>query len=91
MEGVPLQLVEKYTYLGVILDRTLSMEPHARDVLKKLNFLCYNLCKLRYKIPADVAISIFKHQLPDNNFRASTDAKMPLITASWEGEPTTMS
>ena len=58
-----LQFVDKYTYLGVTLDKEMSLCNLLSDVKKTVLNRLFNLRKLRYYITERSAVSIYKQSI----------------------------
>ena len=60
IEGVPLQLVPTYKYLGVTLDSTLSVNSHVKNVANIISYKVVLRVKIRKFLTQDVAPKIYK-------------------------------
>ena len=63
IHGKNITFVKKYTYLGVILDAELNLDPFYKSILKKVNNKIYTLRKIRKYITFDVASQIYKQTI----------------------------
>lgn len=58
--GEQLEGVDKYVYLGINLDNTLSFKPHIERYVNGCNQRLFSLAKIRRYIPAQVAVLLYK-------------------------------
>ena len=59
LSGQKLTPTNSIKYLGVILDKHLSWEPHMKTILSKLNRAAGMLAKIRHYLPAQILLSIY--------------------------------
>lgn len=55
-----LEYVDRFKYLGILLDRRLNFRLHHREIMKRLNDKIFLLCKIRKFINTFTAVIIFK-------------------------------
>ena len=60
VEGVTLQVVPTYKYLGITLDSTLLFNNHVKNVIAMVSYKATLLSKIRKFLLEDVAIKIYK-------------------------------
>ena len=63
VEGVALQVVPSYKYLGVTLDSTLSFNIHVKNVTTMVSYKAILLGKIRKYLQEDVALRIYKSMI----------------------------
>ena len=60
LNGRELQQVDRYKYLGVILDKNMTFKLHIESILKILKYKIYVLAKLRPHLTVYASLSIYK-------------------------------
>lgn len=60
MNGVTLEQVSVYKYLGLYLDDTLNFKKHLREIIKNVSHKVYLLSKIRPKLTEKAATMVFK-------------------------------
>ena len=63
VEGVTLQIVQTYKYLGITLDSTLTFNYHVRTVTNMISYKANLLAKVRKFLHEEVAIKIYKSMI----------------------------
>ena len=63
IDGIAIQRVHSYTYLGLKLDEQLSLETHANELIRKVSAKIYQLTKIRSFITGKAAILIYKNMI----------------------------
>ena len=63
VEGVTLQIVQTYKYLGITLDSTLTFNYHVRTVTNMISYKANLLAKVRKFLHKEVAIKIYKSMI----------------------------
>ena len=63
ISGIPLKNVDKYKYLGVTLDKEMSLSSLLTDVKKSVLNKLFNLRKLRYYINEKSSLAIYKQTI----------------------------
>ena len=63
LKGRVLHAVQKFNYLGVVIDRTLSFAPHGNKVNNSGNVKLYNLRNLRKYIDMDLCTLMYKQMM----------------------------
>ena len=59
-KGSMLPFVEKYTYLGVTLDRYLNFSKHINETIRLVNLRIFQLTKLRHLLSRETSLKIYK-------------------------------
>ena len=59
LNGNKLQDVKDLTYLGVVIDNTLSWDTHVRKVCKTVSFIVSRLARLSNSLPKEVLLQIY--------------------------------
>jgi len=59
MNGVPLENVDNFTYLGITLNKHLSWKPHAEKIANKISKVNGILAKLKSLVPTKILLSIY--------------------------------
>ena len=57
-DGVNVKFVKQYSYLGIILDEEMTLQPMLKNVKKTLNNRLFSLRKIRKYISDKAAVSI---------------------------------
>ena len=63
LNGIELDLVHCYNYLGVIIDDTLTFASFLREKCNKINMRIYQFGRMRKYISSDIASLIYKQTI----------------------------
>ena len=63
IHGKNLGFVSKYSYLGLILDSEMTLEPFYKSIIKKVVYKIFSLQKIRKYISFRVAVQIYKQTI----------------------------
>ena len=61
--GIPLQYVNQYNYLGLILDNEMTLQPLFKNIKKRVNNKIFSLRKLRKYLDQNAAILVYKQTI----------------------------
>ena len=59
LNGRIIEAVDDFNYLGIIINKHLSWQPHANSTCSKLSKICGILAKIKRYIPRDILITIY--------------------------------
>ena len=63
MNGHEIGYVKNYSYLGIIIDESMSLTPLIKDVKKKISNKIFMLRKIRKYLTFDAAVSVYKQTI----------------------------
>ena len=61
--GTRLMVSKQYTYLGVILDETLSLSSNFNNLFKKFSYKLFQFTKIRKYLPPDIRLIVYKQAI----------------------------
>ena len=59
LNGITIESVDEFNYLGIIINKHLSWQPHVNSVCSKLSKICGILAKLKRLVPRNILITIY--------------------------------
>ena len=61
--GVQIEFVKNYSYLGIVLDNKLQFNDHIKNNIKKAGHKVYMLSRVRQYVNTNTALTIFKSMI----------------------------
>lgn len=58
--GERLGRVDRYNYLGIVLDESLTFKSHIDKTISSCNHLLFSLAKIRWFINSSIAVQVYK-------------------------------